>query len=90
MGPANVRARMAQVDAGSRASVSIGEISMTKGSAEEWLTWLGSIGSDRGSPCGYGGLGADGVAEVVMTCAATLACFARGDALRARCARSPD
>jgi hypothetical protein len=39
MGPANVRVRMAQVDAGLRASVSIGEISMTKGFAEEWLTW---------------------------------------------------
>jgi hypothetical protein len=39
LGPENVRARLAQINAGSRGSVSIGEISMTKAFAEEWLAW---------------------------------------------------
>jgi hypothetical protein len=39
-GPANVRARLAQTNTGSRSAVFIGEeVSMTKGFAEEWLAW---------------------------------------------------
>jgi hypothetical protein len=40
IGPANVRARLAQNDAGSRGAMSIGAVqTMTKGFAEEWLAW---------------------------------------------------
>jgi broad specificity phosphatase PhoE len=40
IGPANVRARLAQNDAGSRGAMSIGTVqTMTKGFAEEWLAW---------------------------------------------------
>jgi hypothetical protein len=39
-GPENVRARLAQTDAGSRGAFSIGaEMSMTIGFAQEWLAW---------------------------------------------------
>jgi hypothetical protein len=39
-GPANVRARLAQTDAGSRGAISIGTIqTMTIGFAQEWLNW---------------------------------------------------
>ena len=40
IGPENVRARLAQINAGSGGSVSIGtEISLTIGFAQEWLAW---------------------------------------------------
>jgi hypothetical protein len=40
MGAANVRARLAQSDAGSGGSMSIGrEVSMVIGFAQEWLAW---------------------------------------------------
>jgi hypothetical protein len=40
MSPEDVRARLAQVDAGSPGAISIGsEMTMTKGFAEEWLAW---------------------------------------------------
>lgn len=40
MGPHNVRARLAQTDAGSRGSIAIGsETMMTIGFAQEWLAW---------------------------------------------------
>jgi len=39
-GPENVRARLAQTDAGSGGSISIGtEVSLTIGFAQEWLAW---------------------------------------------------
>jgi hypothetical protein len=39
-GPENVRARLAQTDAGSGGSISIGtENSLTIGFAQEWLAW---------------------------------------------------
>jgi hypothetical protein len=39
-GPENVRARLAQTNAGSLGSIAIGkEISMTIGFAQEWLAW---------------------------------------------------
>jgi hypothetical protein len=39
-GPENVRARLAQINAGSAGSVAIGtEVSMTIGFAQEWLAW---------------------------------------------------
>src|SRR5262245_51477208 len=39
-GPENVRARLAQSDAGSGGSISIGtEVSLTIGFAQEWLAW---------------------------------------------------
>jgi hypothetical protein len=39
-GPENVRARLAQTDAGSAGSIAIGtEISLTIGFAQEWLAW---------------------------------------------------
>ena len=38
-GPLNVRARLAQADAGSVGSVAIGALHMTIGFAQEWLAW---------------------------------------------------
>ncbi|SRR5712692_2112617 len=47
-GPANVRARLAQTDAGSAGSISIGtENSITIGFAQEWLAWHDRQGSER-------------------------------------------
>jgi hypothetical protein len=39
IGAQNVRARLAQVNAGSGGSVAIGAIQMTIGFAQEWLAW---------------------------------------------------
>jgi len=40
LGPQNVRARLAQSDAGSRGAIAIGSVnSMTIGFAQEWLAW---------------------------------------------------
>lgn len=40
LGPQNVRARLAQTDAGSAGSVAIGELrALTIGFAQEWLAW---------------------------------------------------
>jgi hypothetical protein len=38
-GPQNVRARLAQSDAGSGARFAIGTVQMTIGLAQEWLAW---------------------------------------------------
>lgn len=38
-GPQNVRARLAQTDAGSGGSVAIGATQLTIGFAQEWLAW---------------------------------------------------
>jgi hypothetical protein len=38
-GPQNVRARLAQVKAGSGGSIAIGNTDMTIGFAQEWLAW---------------------------------------------------
>jgi len=47
-GPANVRARLAQTDAGSAGAVSIGtEQSLTIGFAQEWLAWHDRVGAER-------------------------------------------
>lgn len=37
--PENVRRRVYQTDAGSRGDLLIGEVSMPKGFAEDWLAW---------------------------------------------------
>jgi hypothetical protein len=39
LGSQNVRARLAQTDAGSRGEFSIGAAAMTIGFAQEWLAW---------------------------------------------------
>lgn len=38
-GPRNVRARLAQTDAGSGGSIAVGAAQMTIGFAQEWLAW---------------------------------------------------
>jgi hypothetical protein len=49
-GPENVRARLAQDDAGSRGAMSFGiESVVTKGFAEEWLAWHDRQRSQRES-----------------------------------------
>jgi hypothetical protein len=47
-GPANVRARLAQTDAGSAGAIAIGtEHSVTIGFAQEWLAWHDRRASER-------------------------------------------
>jgi IstB-like ATP binding protein len=48
MSPGDVRARLAQVDAGSAGAIAIGsETMMTKGFAEEWLAWKDQRKAER-------------------------------------------
>jgi hypothetical protein len=48
MSPEDVRARLAQVEAGSPGAIAIGsEMTMTKGFAEEWLAWKDKRKADR-------------------------------------------
>jgi hypothetical protein len=47
-GPENVRARLAQTDAGSPGAISIGTVqSMTIGFAQEWLAWRDRLKSEN-------------------------------------------
>jgi hypothetical protein len=47
-GPENVRARLAQTDAGSRGAIAIGtEQTITIGFAQEWLAWHDNRKSER-------------------------------------------
>ena len=48
-GPENVRLILGQIPTGARSSISVGEVSMAKGYAEQWLAWHDRRKADRES-----------------------------------------
>jgi hypothetical protein len=48
-GPENVRLILGQIPTGARSSISVGEVSIAKGYAEQWLAWHDRRKADRES-----------------------------------------